>query len=436
VRRVAVLLALALALGAFAACAKRVVPPLPEGEDYVFPVPAPGELPAAEAAALQTAWREVLAGQTASAVKRYEKLLKKFPASAAAETGLGYARLRSGRTPEAGAAFASVMARLPDDVPALVGAGSVAFRKGDLDGALALYRRAAVVAPEDPVVRKRLAALKLQAADRGMAGAQAALDRGDTNAAARAYASALEAAPEVAGVRLALAKLQAAGGDRPAAVALLEADPSGDRQCLLELGQLLSEQQEFARASELYARLVALDPTDAAARAGQALAREGLASLAMPEEYRLIREAARVTRADLAALIVVRVPALGRLGEGEAHVAVDISGSWAREQEARALALGLMDVYPNHTFQPGAIVRRVDLARAAARALDLLRWPPGTSPTPTDMSRAHLDFAAVERVLGAGLMSLTPSGGFEPWRPVTGAEAIDVVDAVARLTGS
>jgi hypothetical protein len=32
-------------------------------------------------------------------------------------------------------------------------------------------------------------------------------------------------------------------------------------------------------------------------------------------------------------------------------------------------------------------------------------------------------------------MDVTPSGAFEPWRPVSGREAADVVDALARLTG-
>ena len=100
----------------------------------------------------------------------------------------------------------------------------------------------------------------------------------------------------------------------------------------------------------------------------------------MPVEYQAIPEATRVSRADLAALIAVRVPALRRAGAGEPRVAVDISGSWARDHIARVLALGIMDVYPNHTFQPGAIVRRGDLARAAARVLDLLRWPARRRP--------------------------------------------------------
>ncbi len=434
-RRASALLALLAGALVLAACAKRIAPPLPEGEEYVYPAPQAGELPQADAAALQLAWREVLAGDTASAIKRYDKLLRRQPESLAARSGLGYARLRAGQVAAASEAFSATLARRPQDVPALVGMGALAVRRGDLEQAVDLYRRAAGVAPDDVVVRKRLAALKLQVTERRMAEAEAALERGDSEAAALAYTAALAAAPEVTGVRLALAQVLAGRDDRKSAVAVLEADLSGDRQVLLELGRLLCEEQEFARALDVYTRLLAHGPGDEAARAGQRRAREGLEALAMPLEYRAIPEAARVTRADLAALVAVRVPALRRAGAGEPRVAVDISGSWARDQVARVLALGIMDVYPNHTFQPGAIVRRVDLARAAARTLDVLRVPRGASPPPSDMSRAHLDFAVVERVLAAGLMGLTPAGAFEPWRPVSGQEAVEVVDAVARLSG-
>lgn len=427
-------LAAALTLASLA-CAKRVAPPLPEGEEYLYAAAQPGELSPEGRAALDAAWREVRAGDTAAAVRRYEKLLKRHPASTAARTGLGYARLRAGQLQAAADAFDAVLAARPQDVPALVGKGSLAARQGRLEEAVAVFRLASGVAPDEPVVRKRLAALKLQVTDRRMAEAEAALGRGEQGAAARAYAAALEVAPELTGIRLSLAELLAAGGDRPAAIEALEADVSGERQILLELGRLLVEEQQFARALEVYTRLLAHAPGDEEARAGQRRAREGLESAAMPPEYAAIAEAPRVSRADLAALVAVRVPGLRRAGAGEPRVAVDISGSWARDQVARVLALGIMEVYPNHTFQPGAIVRRVDLARAAARTLDVLRVPAGRAPAPADMSRAHLDFAVVERVLAAGLMGLTPAGAFEPWRPVSGREAIDVVDAVARLAG-
>ncbi len=428
-----VLLAAAIGPG----CApKKLAPPPPEGELYRFPAPRPGEQPVSENATLQTAWREVTSGDTVAAAKRYDKLLRGHAQSSAAWTGLGYARLRAGQLDAASQAFATTLERLPQDIPALVGVASVAARRGDLEGAVALMRRASLAAPDDAQLRKRLGALKLQVTDRRMAEAEAALEAGDAEKAAAAYAAALGVAPEVTDVRLALSRVLAGRGDREGAIAVLEADPAGEREVLLELGRVLNDGAEYARALEVYTRLLAHGPGDAEARAGQRRAQEGLEGQAMPEEYRAIPDAPRITRADLAALMAVRVQRLRRAGAGEPRVAVDISGSWARDQVARILALGIMDVYPNHTFQPNAIVRRVDLARAAARSLDILQWPPGSAAAPTDMTRSHLDFAVVERVLAAGLMGLTPAGAFEPWRPVAGREAIEVVDALARLSGS
>lgn len=425
-----------LGLSVLGACAKRIAPPVPEGEAYVFPAASPGELSSEEAKALAAAWRDVLAGDALAAAGRCERLLARRKDLLPARTVLAYARLRAGRAEEASALFSAVLERRPDDVAALVGAASAQLRRGDADGALAFYRRALSVAPEDALVRKRLVGLKLQVTDRRMAKAQAAVAAGDTGAAEVEYRAAVRAAPELAAVRLALADLLVSGGDAAGAVAVLEADPSGDRGVALRLGGLLSGEQEYARAAEVYAGLLAGDPEDAAARAGAAAARDSLALLAMPEEYRAIADASRVSRADLAALLAVRVPALRGKGAEDARVVVDISGSWAREYIASVVAVGLMDPYPNHTFQPRAVVRRVDLARAVARTLDRWRWPRGPATAPSDMTPAHLDYAAVSRALGAGLMSLTPEGAFEPWRPVSGREAISVVDALARLTGS
>ena len=430
-RRLAVALA-ALALVA-GGCAKRVAAPVPPGEDYVFPAAASGEVSPDDSKALKDAWADVLVGDVPAALRGYEKLLRRRPGLDAAEAGRAYAWLRAGRLEEAAAGFAGVLGRRPADLAVLIGAGSTAVRRGDLETALGIYRRAQAEAPDDALVRKRLAEVKLQVTERRMGLAQAALERGDTEEAAREYAAALEAAPEVAGVRLALAELLAGQGLLAEAVAVLEEDPSGDRPVALRRAALLAEQGDFTGALSVYRGLLARDPGDEAARQGEKAARESLELMSMPEEYRLIPEAPRVTRAELAALVSVRVRALRRLPAGEPRVAVDIGGSWAREHVARVLALGLMDPYPNHTFQPGSMVRRVELARAAARALDRLGIPPAPAPAPADMSRSHLDYGAVERVLGAGLMALAESGGFEPWRPVTGREAVEVVDGIERL---
>ena len=204
---------------------------------------------------------------------------------------------------------------------------------------------------------------------------------------------------------------------------------------MLRLGEILSGLQEYPRALAVYGRLLARDPQDPDALRRSGEAHDAFELLKMPEEYRRIAGAPRISRADLAALVAVEVTALSRVKEREPKVAVDISGSWAREHIATVLGLDILDVYPNHTFQPAATVRRGDLARAVGRVLDLVAWPASAGPLPTDMAGTHLYYDRVIRAVGAGLMDLTPNGAFEPWRPVSGREALDVVEALARLVG-
>ena len=63
---------------------------------------------------------------------------------------------------------------------------------------------------------------------------------------------------------------------------------------------------------------------------------------------------------------------------------------------------GVMEVYPNHTFQPAAVVRRGDLADAASRVLSLIAvekpalassWTSGKHQF-ADVPPAHLSYPA------------------------------------------
>lgn len=431
-------LVLGTALALSAACAKAPPPRVPQAQadDYVFPVTDRRELQAEDAKAVDAAWRDVLAGRAASAERAFSKLLARRPGLVPAESGLAYAHLRGGRTEAAASSFGSVLERRPDHLPSLVGAAAAARRLADPEQALALLRRAQAVDPGDPLVRRRLSEVKLQITERRVAAAKAALDAGDPERAEEEYRRALEAAPEVGGLRVELANLIAAKGDVLGAVAVLELDPVGDRQVLLRLGEMLLEQNDPATALDAYRRILARDPHDADALRGASQAQKAVELVSMPEEYRRIQTAPRISRADLAALVSVKVTRLARLTAGEPQVAVDISGSWAREHIIKVLSHGIMDVYPNHTFQPGAVVRRGDLARAVGGVLDALNWPVGQAPPIADMPRSHLFHPGATRAVAAGLMDLTSEGSFEAWRPVSGAEAIDVIEALVRLVGA
>jgi tetratricopeptide (TPR) repeat protein len=425
----------ALALAA-AACAKPVVrAPLPPSDGYVFPGVRPDEVRPEDLRRIEESWRALKAGEVDRAEKGYRAVLARRPGLPAAETGMGYVALQLGRVAEAEKRFQAALQARQDYAPALIGAGFAALRRDDPEAALTAFRRALAIDPREPVIKRRIAELRLQVTERRVAAARAALERGETAAAIETYSQALEEAPEVAGVRLELADLLAREGQTGEAVAVLETDPTGDRQVLLRLGELLVQRGDPARALEAYRRVLERDPRDEEAHRAAKEARQQVEMAQMPEEYRRIGGAPQISRADLAALLSVKVTALSRVPAIEPRVAVDISGSWAREHIIKILSRDIMAVYPNHTFQPGAIVRRGDLARALQHVLDLMRFPQGAAPELADLTRNSLHYYPAGRVVAAGLMDLTPAGAFEAWRPVSGEEAVQVIENLVRLVG-
>jgi tetratricopeptide (TPR) repeat protein len=427
-------LALLLASG-LQGCAHGVRAPVPEGVDLVYPSFPPGALRGGDARQFQDAWSDVLTGHADAASRSFEKLRARHPEVVGVDAGLGYARLRANDSEAAASCFDAALQRDPRYLPALLGAGAAARRRADADAALGFYRRALEVAPDDALGRRRLAEVKLQLTERHVAAAQAARQGGDDAQANAELKAVLQAAPELADVRVELANSLYKAGDGPGAVALLEEHPTRERHVLLALGELQLALGNYPKALEAYRHVLELDPRDAEALQRVAAAREASELAQMPAEYRRIPQTTYLSRADLAALIAVKVTALQRLPGGEGRVATDISGSWARDQILRVLSLEVMDIYPNHTFQPGAVVRRGDLALAAGRVLDLLGVPSRPAPALKDMSPASLLYSGATRVVAAGLMDVTPDGAFEAWRPVSGRDAVAVLEALARLVG-
>ena len=102
-----------------------------------------------------------------------------------------------------------------------------------------------------------------------------------------------------------------------------------------------------------------------------------------------------------------------------------------------------MEVFPNHTFQPGATVRRSDLARVvgmihgrvqAADPAAAARWR-GRTVEITDVAAGNAVREAADLAVEAGVIGLDPGGAFSAARAVSGREAIAAVDRLVALTG-
>jgi len=101
----------------------------------------------------------------------------------------------------------------------------------------------------------------------------------------------------------------------------------------------------------------------------------------------------------------------------------------------------VMEVYPNHTFQPSALVRRGELADAASRILSLIAAQNPTLASSwrsakrkfADVPPAHLSYSAASLSVEAGVMAPLADGTFQLGRPVTGAEAVAAVKKLEEL---
>ncbi len=446
--RAALRLALVAVLATAAACAPKA-PDLPAAgtvnryPDFIFPA-APGELgtPAAHERH-KAGWLWLQAGDLRAAERNFSATLNLVPDFYPAETGLGYVELARKDQRAAVTHFDRAVVMNPRYVPALVGRGEALLALGNRDQALKSFEAAVASDADLAALRSRIEVLRFRGLQDDVAEARKAAESGRLDDARTAYRLALQASPQSPFLLRELAVVERRAGNRPEALRLaqeaVELEPI-DARGLILLGQLHESQGDLAKAIEAYEGAVAL-PDDAIESRIEAL-REKLLLAALPAEFHAIPDAASVSRADLAALMGVWLDeVIKRSPRRSAVVITDIRGNWASPWIQAVTRAGVMEVYPNHTFQPTAVIRRSDLAQAASRVLALVaREKPALGESWRtsrrrflDVSQAHPAYAAAALVVEAGVMRPSDDGSFVLSRPVSGAEAVAAIKRLAEL---
>jgi len=149
---------------------------------------------------------------------------------------------------------------------------------------------------------------------------------------------------------------------------------------------------------------------------------------------REIRNTQYVTREQVAAIIVRYFPQISERRQNP-QIVTDIDSSWARAEIRTVIAAGLLDVLPNHTFEPAASVTRGEFAATLGRLVRVLSLsPPKALPDSTpDVAPTNPVYADVQLVLGYALMSLRDSGEFDVSENVSGGEAVRSADRLLQL---
>ena len=288
---------------------------------------------------------------------------------------------------------------------------------GRLRNALDGYREAVRLVPEDERYRNRIAQLREAFVASLRDEAEPALERGDLPSARRSALALVEVDPDspagysiLALAALAEGKLEDAWA---AARAAHERAPD-DAEVTETLAALAMKTARFAEAESLYGELAKNDPSMVEK---QAAARLEFQVQNLPPFSRKAAEAQRVTRAQLATILVTLVPevASARVLPG-ADVATDILDRPERNALVRAIALGFFSV-SRETHRVGA-----DVAVSRAEMPAHLRRVAALHGDPDDDC-----LATAASLATCGILPETAS------RQLSGREAFAAIDATLRL---
>lgn len=433
-----------IVLASMVACAPKAPPAVvgaPKHPDFVFPASPEEALPALRAR-IDRGWQYLQLDDHRNAEREFAAALKQQPSFVPAETAMAYLAIARGNEKDAAARFDRALQADASYVPALIGRGQVMLELDRDAEALASFEAALARDPSLTDLRSRIDVLKVRATQAMLSRAKAAADARRFEEAAGLYRQAIAASPESSFLYRDLAAVEQKAGQTNEALdhyrKAVDLD-AGDARSLAGIGAILETQGDVVGALSAFERARAIDPSEAP-DAAIARLRAAAALAKLPAEYRDIPGHPSVSRAEIAALVGVRLEGLIAKARPRQLIITDIRGHWAQPWIAPVVRAGVMDTLANYEFEPARQVRRGELATTVSRLLQLIasakpelakKWQ-GARLAINDVAPGHLSYPAVSAAVASGVMSLS-GGNFELLRAVTGAEAMEIISRLEAL---
>ena len=387
-------------------------------------------------------WRDLQQGSLEAAASELRSLSRRHGRSVEIATANGFLELRLGDLPGAERYFQVALSERSTYGPAQSGYFLAALSAGNDE--LAYDRLGALEKdfPQHPLVERYGTTLKVNVAESRLARARELAREGHFDEAADVYLTALALAPEVGALYLEAAEAELAAGltDRAALHAEQATElESENTNAFRVLGEARYAGGELDAAYAAYRRAAELSPGDAEIEARLGAIELEYEAANLPPEYLGIRDAERVNRAQLAALVYLELrDAFDGAPSGASVIATDIGDSWASTYIRRVTGVGILEVYSNHMFQPAGFVRRYDLADALSRALERLspesyraaRESSRFEQRFSDLAPGNPQYEAAALAVSLGLI-FAREGAFDPQGFVSGSEAATAVDTLA-----
>ncbi|MDH7513567.1 MAG: tetratricopeptide repeat protein [Clostridiales bacterium] len=389
----------------------------------------------------EEAWNFIRQGRGDKAERSLSKI---GPESPLYYVGLGYISFLHEDLTTAEAYFRSALTEFPGLSLAHLGLAQIYERTGQEDQAFNELREVLKTNPEHPWAKTEYEALKTKKIEEAMSEAQTALSKGDSEKAKEAYLRALHYAPGSVAVHQALAEIYKKEKKLSNALVHLKAAIASepmDKKLLENYAATLSEAGQYERSLEFYEKLFELDRANKIIQERVESLKNRLGIYELPSRYSEIAVTGTVTREDVAALAAVKLKDILTEPTPQPPIIVDISASWASKFILKVTALGFLDVYSNHTFQPRKPVTRGEMADLAFRIIKHLESPghrfirqiPMERIQIVDVTPEHLYYMPILQILSFQVMELYPDKSFRPDLTLSGPEATRIMDILLAL---
>jgi hypothetical protein len=158
----------------------------------------------------------------------------------------------------------------------------------------------------------------------------------------------------------------------------------------------------------------------------------------LPSQYNAIVSSEAVSKEDVAALLAIKFKDVLEETAKKPPIIIDIATSWADDYILQMTSLGLLDIYPNHTFRPKKIITRAEMAEILLRLVNHLRdrgyrfiqqIPPENIQI-SDVSADNYYYQPIIQIVSYDIMSLSLDKTFKPDLEVSGQDSIKLLDII------
>lgn len=389
----------------------------------------------------EEAWENLRQGRGNKAQKLISRLGLESPFYYA---GMGYASFLLNNFSDSENYFKHALQNYPDMTLAYVGLAQVYQKIGRDDLAFVEFREILKREEDNTWAQQSYEVLKERKTAEALDEAKTYLAQKDIEKSKEAFLKALYYSPQSTAAHLSLAEIFKKEDNLENALIHLKAasaNETDNKNILNAYAETLYQAEDYPRSLEIYEKLLDLEPKNDNIQTRVKALKNRLGIFELPSQFDAIPRTEAITKEEVAALIGVKFKDTLDEPKTQPPIIIDISTSWASKYILRAASLGILDVYTNHTFQPKKIVTRAEMADILFRLTNHLKRKnyvffsqiPLEKIQISDVSPDNYYYQPILHIISYDIMDLSADRTFNPDLPVSGQEAIHLLDIILIL---